>query len=412
MKFIKKAGAIALTIATAFSLVACNNSGGSNNGKVKIRFATWDNAQDLTDQQERVDRFNKENDKIEVSLEAYGDNYDTKVTAAMGGKDAPDVMYMWNYPKYSKALLSLNDLIEKEGKEYKDNFYETLWNYNKIGDDVYGIPVGFTTHVMYYNKDLFEKAGVEMPTGDWTWDDAKAAAEKISALDDSTFGLAVPIKPDPYDYEMFAWSNGGAFSDENGNMKDVINSEATAKPFAFFQEMIMDGTAVATNDYGEDNFKLGKIGMYMNGAWSVDALNASGINYGIALLPNFGDQKSQSIVSSSGLGISKDSKNAEAAWEFIKYWTSEELNKERIGFELPVLKSVVESEGLEKSEATVKFYEMLERSAEHMPASFIATDQWSNVSDDIQLALEQILNKNSAVDAKTAFDEVAGKAER
>ena len=52
MKFIKKAGAIALTIATAFSLVACNNSGGSNNGKVKIRFATWDNAQDLTDQQE------------------------------------------------------------------------------------------------------------------------------------------------------------------------------------------------------------------------------------------------------------------------------------------------------------------------------------------------------------------------
>ena len=88
------------------------------------------------------------------------------------------------------------------------------------------------------------------------------------------------------------------------------------------------------------------------------------------------------------------------------------MNKERIGFELPVLKSVVESEGLEKSEATVKFYEMLERSAEHMPSSFIATDQWSNVSDDIQLALEQILNKNSAVEAKTAFNEVAAKAER
>ena len=54
---------------------------------------------------------------------------------------------------------------------------------------------------------------------------------------------------------------------------------------------------------------------------------------------------------------------------------------------------------------------MLERSAEQMPSSFVATDQWSDISDDIELAMEQILNKNSAVDAKVAFDEVAAKVE-
>ncbi len=69
-------------------------------------------------------------------------------------------------------------------------------------------------------------------------------------------------------------------------------------------------------------------------------------NYGVAKIPSFDGKTSVSILSSSGLSISKDSKNKDAAWEFVKYWTGEECNKARIGMELPVLNSVVESEGI------------------------------------------------------------------
>ena len=62
-----------------------------NSGKTKIRFATWDVAEDVDKQQELVDKFNEEHDDIEVTLEAYGSDFDTKISAGMGSGDTPDV---------------------------------------------------------------------------------------------------------------------------------------------------------------------------------------------------------------------------------------------------------------------------------------------------------------------------------
>lgn len=86
-----------------------------------------------------VDEFNARHDDIEVTLEAYGNDFDTKISAGMGSGDALDVMYMWNYPAYHEGLEPLDSYIEKEGEGYKDNFYDTLWDYNTIGEDIYGI---------------------------------------------------------------------------------------------------------------------------------------------------------------------------------------------------------------------------------------------------------------------------------
>lgn len=84
------------------------------------------------------------------------------------------------------------------------------------------------------------------------------------------------------------------------------------------------------------------------------------------------------------------------------------MNLERIEYELPVLKSVVEQEGLEEDPVKEKFYQMLERSDEHMPASFLIPN-WSDLSGEIQLALESIININSAADPQAAFDAAAAR---
>lgn len=403
MKNWHKAAVIALAAATGLSASACNSQ---STKKTEIRFSTWDSAESLDFQQSMVDKFNEQSETVHVTLEGYGENYDTKITASMGGKDAPDVMYMWNYPKYGEALMPLDELITAEGDAYKNDFYESLWNYNKIGDDILGIPVGYTTHVMYYNKDMFDAAGIAYPTGDWTWEEVEAAAAKLTKPEEKIYGLAIPINPDPYDYEMFAWSNGGAFCDETGKIEGVLNSAETVAPFDFFQKMIADGVAVGTDSYGASNFKMQTVGMFMNGSWSIGSLQEAGINFGIALLPNFGTTPSQSIVSSSGVGISATTEHKEAAWEFVKFWTGKEMNKERIGYELPVLKSVAAEEALLTDEINGKFYTMLERSTEHMPASFLVSD-WSTLAEKLNLALEQVLNINEAMDAQQAFDAAA-----
>jgi len=407
-KGLKKGLAAVIIASMMLSFAGCGSSDTSTKEeKTKIRFATWDSADTLDFQQQMVDKFNAQSTSVEVVLERYGDNYDTKITASMGSNDAPDVMYMWNYPKYGDGLLPLDDLIKSEGAEYKANFYDALWNYNSIDGVTLGIPVGYTTHVLYYNKDLFDQAGVDYPTSEWTWEDVRAAAEKITNADSKIYGIAFPIQPDPYDYEMFAWSNGGAFVDAQGNTAGVLDSANTTEPFQFIQDILKDGFGTGTEDYGADSFSMGKVGMFINGAWSISKLKDAGLNFGVQVLPRFdAATPAASILSSSGVGISKTTKNQAAAWEFVKFWTGEEMNKERIGYELPVLKSVADSEKLTSDEIYSKFYTMLEQSSQYMPASFLNKD-WATLSDKINLALESILNSNSFTNAQEAFSEAA-----
>ena len=168
-KRMRRLAAVGLvTVMTGSMLLGCGGEkekadGKTSDGKVQLRFATWDDATALDSQQECVDKFNESQDKIEVVLEGWGSDFDTKMTASMGAKDAPDVMYMWDYPTYSESLEPLDERIEAEGEEYKNNFFEALWPYNSNDGKIYGVPVSVVTSCLYYNKDLFDQAGVEYP---------------------------------------------------------------------------------------------------------------------------------------------------------------------------------------------------------------------------------------------------------
>ena len=183
---------------------------------------------------------------------------------------------------------------------------------------------------------------------------------------------------------MFLWSNGTSYVDKEGNLKGNLNSEKSVEVFEMFQNMAKDGYAITTEGSGTTEMKSGKVAMFVYGAWGLTPLKEAGIDYGVVELPAFKSGKSVSILSSSGISISKNSKHKDEAFEFIKFWTNEEANKERIGFELPVLKSVVESEQLEQDEVKSVFYSMLEQSDGYTPASFIVED-WSKVSDEFAI---------------------------
>lgn len=378
----------------------------SKDGKVTIRFATWDSEETLDLQKKMVEEFNAKNDKVKVVLEAYGADFDTKIAAGMGAKDAPDVMYMWNYPSYKDALEPLDSYIKKEGADYKDNFYDALWNYNKADGKVLGLPVGYTTHVVYYNKKLFDEKGVEYPKAGWTWNDLQETAKKLTDKEKKITGFAFSGKPDPYDFEMYLWSNGASYVDKKGNLEGHVNSKKSIEVFHMFQDMLKEGSAITTEGSGSTEMKSGKVAMFVNGAWSLGTLKEAGIDYGIVELPKFKGGKNVSIVSSSGIAMSKDSKHKKAAFEFMKYWTGEEANKARIEYELPVLKSVVEKENIGEDPVKSVFYSMLEKSNGYTPASFIVED-WSTVSENLNLVFEQIFNPSTLMDPKKALNEAA-----
>ena len=244
-KRMKRLVAVGLVTAmTGTMLLGCGGGSGSDSesdttsdGKVKIRFASWETGYTLDSQQECVDQFNESQDKIEVVLEGWGSDFDTKMTASMGAGDAPDVMYMWDYPTYSESLEPLDEYIEAEGEDYKNNFFEALWPYNSMNDQIYGVPVSVVTSCLYYNKDLFDQAGVEYPTDDWTWEDVAEASKQIQSKIDDVNGFTLPIGTLPYTLEMYLWSNGTAFVDENGKLDGNINSDKSIEVFQTFQDM-------------------------------------------------------------------------------------------------------------------------------------------------------------------------------
>lgn len=409
-KRIRKMMAFTMVASMSLSLLAgCGQKeekGKNSEGKVRLRFATWDDGELLDSQQECVDKFNESQDEIEVSIEAYGNDFDTKLTASMGAGDAPDIMYMWDYPTYGDILEPLDELIEAEGEDYKNNFFEALWPYNSKNDQIYGIPVSVVTSCLYYNKDIFDNAGVEYPTDDWTWEDLQKASKQIQDKVEGVTGFTFGMKTLPYTFEMYLWSNGAAFVDGDGKMDGNINSKEAVEAFQMFQDMEKDGVAYAAEKGVASEFLGGNTAMYVDGTWPMASLDEAGVNYGMVQIPKFkGKDASHSVINTCGIAISRDTEHKEAAWEFVKYWTGEEMNKYRINTELPALKSVVESEGLEENEKYAPFYKTLENCTGYVPASFIV-EEWSEIDSDVALAIESIFNPSSYADPQPTLDEV------
>ena len=167
----------------------------------------------------------------------------------------------------------------------------------------------------------------------------------------------------------------------------------------------------ASEESGQSEMLGGKTAMYVDGTWPIKQFEEEGLNYGIAQIPKFeGTEHSISVINTSGIAISKTSKHKDEAWEFLKYWTGEEMNKYRIETELPALKSVVESENLRENPNCAPFYTALDNCAGYAPASFIA-DGWTEIDADVQLAFESIINPSSLADPKEALNEVVANHE-
>lgn len=410
----KKGLLLFIALILAFGLVGCGEK------KSVIRFATWDSEEALETQKEIAKKFEELNPGIKVQVEAYGDGYDQKMAAGFGAKNAPDVMYMWDFPTYKDSLEPLNTYMD--GDEDFDalikDLYPGILNYSTIDENVYGLPVGYTSHVMYYNKQLFDQAGVEYPTSDWTWDELREKAKKISALDETIYGFAVSTQPDPYDFEQFLWTNGAAYIAPDGSSVDgYLNAEGTIKTMQFFADMIKEGSAWGAQDSVSKAFRGGNVAIQESGIWPLgrhkEAIGEE--NLGVVGLPRSDkNTPASSVINSSAICMAKDSKQKDLAWEFIKFYTSEEAVKMRAEIDLPVLQSVADELGYTTDAIYAPFYEMLETAEGHTP-SFLLHPDYSKISEHVYNAIEKTFVdtiNGEKVDVKEIFDNTVSECDK
>jgi sn-glycerol 3-phosphate transport system substrate-binding protein len=142
-----------------------------------------------------ADDFHKENPTITVKP-VYGGSYQdtmTKVATAVQGGNSPDVAVLLSTDLYSLiSMKAIEDLTPRFSKEYFNGFYEAFMGNTKSGDTVWSVPFQRSTIVLYYNKDLFKKAGLDPEKAPTNWTELKEYAAKLTTSDKSQWGLEIP----------------------------------------------------------------------------------------------------------------------------------------------------------------------------------------------------------------------------
>ena len=205
----RKLLAATLTAAMVLSLAACggsssssssgtaaSGSGASGSGELQVNI--WDNNQ-LAGLQQIADEWTEESGvKVKINVVDW-DNYWTLLEAGASGGQMPDVFWMHSNTAQmymeNDLLLNLDDYIAKDDAIDLANYYEgvvELYNRDDNGSQ-YALPKDHDTIALLYNKAIFDKYGVEYPTDDWTWEDVRDAAAKITEAGkaDGVYGYAI-----------------------------------------------------------------------------------------------------------------------------------------------------------------------------------------------------------------------------
>ncbi|HEX4402948.1 MAG TPA: sugar ABC transporter substrate-binding protein [Galbitalea sp.] len=341
MQHKKWMAAAAVAAAGALALAGCSSSAPPKaSAPVTITYTNFisagGNEANLTT---IVKAFEKANPNITVKVDTVPyTNYDTKLQtdlAAGTASDVFDIDGVGNYLNY-QANGQLAQITGADASLYSAALLDSY----QTGDKQYGLPTSFSAVILYYNKALFDAAGVSYPSSSWTWSDEMAAAKKISDPAKGVFGLYQPVTYNEF-YKVLV-QNGGSFLNQAGTKVAFNNAKGVAAANWLVQK---SGTVMPTVAQGQGTpnddtnlFLAGKLGMDITGTWEIGAFAKAVSPWDIAVEP--GNTKQASATFSNAVGIAVTSKHKDAAEKWAEYLSSskEEVNV-RIskGWELPTI---------------------------------------------------------------------------
>lgn len=302
---------------------ASNDKQSNNNQPVIIRLGVWGSSPaevKLLDDQ--IQAFQNQYSNIIIKKEVMTGDYLQAIQTKIASKTEPDVYYLdvaLASSFISKgAILPIDEYLDKE--DLKD-FQPNLLSAYQSGGKTYGLPKDYNTLGLFYNKDMFQKAGVQVPT---TWAELQDAAKKLTK--DKVVGLSLPN--DPQRFNAFILQSGGQINDGD---KVAFNTPEAAKALDFYYSFLKDKTAKTPKDMGDgwpgDSLAKQNAAMVIEGGWMIPFMKdaAPNVNYGIAALPK-GDKEGD-LAFTVAYVMSKNTQHKEEAATVLKYLTGKDAQK-------------------------------------------------------------------------------------
>ena len=313
---------------------------------VTLTYFTFSAAPDhLGELDEMVQLFEASHPGIKIKVEtAAWDDYFTKLQALIAGGTAPDVFEL-NYENFVSfaakgVLLDLSAVAEGDTAFDPGIFYPRANEAFSLDGMQLGLPETFSTVVLFYNKDLFDQAGLDYPAADWTWADAVAAAQEMTDAGAGVWGLYSPIQF--WEFYKKAAQNNCAFFNQDKTEVTINSPECVAAVETMVDFVASDGVMPGDAEMGGlsdgDLFTSGKLAMTVTGIWMFAAFEDAPFEWDIQVEPGMAQQATHFFA--NAVSVFAATRHPQEAWEWVKFFTSSpEMARIRVesGWELAAL---------------------------------------------------------------------------
>lgn len=298
-----------------------------------IKFAVWDYG--TTDYWAKViEAFEAQNPQIKVEpIDIPSADYPDKVTIMLASGDDTDVITIKTMPTYAsmidkKQIVPLDEYISKDKIDMAP--YAGIDESIKVDGNLYGVPFRSDYWLLYYNKNIFDAAGIPYPTNNMTWAEYRDIANKLTqgTGNDKVYG--------GYTHTWLSSVVNWAYTDGKNTL--VGGNYDFLKP-AYELALGMQNEDKSTMEWGElktanihysGPFYKEQVAMLPMGSWFINSIintkskGETNVNWGFTQVPHFdGQGLGQTIGNVTPMSINSNSKNKEAAWEFIKFMCTE-----------------------------------------------------------------------------------------
>ncbi|GED33681.1 ABC transporter substrate-binding protein [Brevibacillus centrosporus] len=411
----KKAIFLALSILlTAFTFAGCSSKPAASSDPaaksdepVELSFLTWGNQAHLDLYQKLIDKFTQTHPNIKVKLESVPfPDYQQKVTVLAAGQELPDIGWVSErmVPQFmaNGILEDVTDLNSDANFKMDDFIPSTLALFQK-DEKLYGIPFSTPPSVMFYNKDLIEKAGLKSPNdlakeGKWTWEEFEKTAKAITSGTGASKIYGANFFRDWKTWILlssYSWSNGsGPFNKEMTQF--TWNDQYGTETLSMLQRMMFtDGSHPKAGE--QVSFESGKIGMFFDVySYVSKARTIKDFKWDIAPMPS-GSQGSAPMLGQAGYSIFKGTKHLQETKEFLKFIASEEGVQATSAYFVPPRTSVLNSDLFLKQPDNPDPAHIKQAVIDEMPKAHFQPGhvEWQKIDNTILAGFDQLFGQTA-----------------
>ncbi|MEV5511721.1 extracellular solute-binding protein [Streptomyces flaveolus] len=392
----RRTGTIAAVSALGLTAVlgGCGLTGGSDEVTLKLVAADYGDSKDNSSQEywnELAKSFEAKHPDVHVDVTVYSWNdVDRKVREMVDAGEAPDMAQIGAYADYAAKdlLYRADDVLSIP---VQADFVSQLATAGQVHGVQYGLPFAASTRVLFYNKTLFDKAGVTPPK---TWDDLAEAAEALEA-DGVKYPYALPLGAEEAQAETMQWmlSGGGGYTDDVGTYS--IDSPQNVTTFTWLRDELVGKGLTGPVAPGKLNradaftaFANGDVGMLNGHPSLMKTASAKGVKYGMVPTPGADGESRNTLGVTDWMTAFKKNGHQEEIGDFLDFVYSDEnvLDFSREYDLLPVTTSASEAMSTAAEDKDLKpFLDELLLS-ELYP---VGKTSWASVSADVKKRIGQ-----------------------